>query len=84
MINYYSEFPHEKKGKLIKYFSKRMKIQKIIICFFLPINVFIMPFVLYHYAPVYFYHFTILAIVLSVGVIISFFYTKAVLSELKT
>ncbi len=84
MINYYNEFPHEKKRKLVNYFSIRMKIQKIIICIFVPINVFFMPYFLYNFAPTHFYHFTILVVVLSVGVIISFFYIKAVLSGLKT
>ena len=83
MINYYKEFPYEKKLKLIKYFSKRMKIQKLLI-WILPINVFLIPYVLYLYDPAHFYHFTILMVVLSVGFIISFFYTRAVLNGLNT
>ena len=83
MINYYKEFSIEKKEKLISKFSKRLKFQKHTIWLIL-LNVFIMPALIYMLAPELFYHITILNVVLSVGVLIEFFYVKAVLRELKT
>ncbi len=82
-IDSIKKLPDEKREKLINGYSNALKIQKIFILA-IPVNLILIPCLIYFYSPKNFFHIIVLMSIFYVTIIEDFFYRKLILKSLKT